>query len=89
MARQVTVECHGSGVKKRSYLFEVFDGRLPVTGHGGLLEAFGAKTLLWQDSCAVSVTSEGLSRRLIPEGTDKVRVYRHRDQCPGAQSGGE
>ena len=83
MARRVTVQYYDGAALQRSAVFEAFDGRLPVAGAGGLLLAFGAEELMWEDSCFISAALDGLSRRRLAEGIEAVKVFRQRAPAPG------
>ena len=88
MAQRVTVQCcdSESGVLQLSEVFELFDGRLPVMGAGGLQEVFGTdSSLRWEDSCLVSVGLDGLSRRKLPDGATSVRLLLQRVKPPGPE----
>ena len=87
MARRVNGQCcdSESGALQLSEVFELFDGRLPVTGAGGLLHIFGAESLRWEDSCLVSAGLDGLSRRKLPDGATSVRLLLQRVKPPGPE----
>ena len=82
MPRRVTVDLYDGAAHLQSAAFEVFDGRLPVAGGGGLLHTFGVEELLWEDSCVVAAEAglDGLSRRRMAAGITTVRVLLPRRQ---------
>lgn len=83
MSRRVTVECSSGAGVPQTAIFELFEGRLPVVGIGGLLLGFRAEALLWEDSSLISADGEGLSQRRVAEGVRTVRVLRACVQLPG------